>query len=122
MKGRFEADLPASVALSALEEIDEKITVTFRDYKPSICQLHDLKKPSSKSLMRQLKILTDIFPAEFGSIIKGKVRNTGHYKALFRNLQKDVTMVEIKYAGTGRIFGHLVTDYFCVVAIRLQHY
>lgn len=133
--------IPASVATnSAIPETSadlENYRLIFDYYKKSLCELHLISDTSrTNKLIDQLKEIANCTCKTIVSknIIRDSINNSGDYKALYKGLPPDATLLEASIAGTGRLFFFTVDNapvayngtmipqnYCCLVAIKNAH-
>jgi len=128
------AKLPERVALP--EHLhSQNYQLNFEQYKHAECQLHMLAANTAEALVMKLSQLTQNNSRSIGAtkLIRDNTARDGAYKALYKGLGSDIEIKEIQFAGTGRIFCHLVNDhpdpddnkrvsnYCCLIAIKTEH-
>lgn len=122
--------IPASVAISPLfNELREYLTsenykLIFASYNYDQCELHRLTNTSkSRALIQLFNRITKTNKSNMptSGIIRNNVRNSGQYCSLFKTIPPDTELKEADFAGEGRVFFYLVQNYFCIVAIQVQH-
>lgn len=105
------------------EEGEKKIVVVFENYNQTQCELCKLDEVSARALTSKLKYLTSIAVKDLSGsgLIRGDVHDDGDYSGLYSNLEQDITLKEIEFAGEGRFFGFFKNEFFSLIAIWVKH-
>lgn len=136
VEGEDNVKIPANVARSPSlpDYLDGKnYQLIFEEYNHRECEIPSLDNKSTKALIGKLNEITRVNSRSIASttLIRDRVIDSGDYASLFRNLEADIDLFEIKYAGSGRIICYFidewthsdktVSNYCCIVAILRQH-
>lgn len=133
--------IPEAVATnSAIPETSadlENYRLIFDYYNKSICELHLISDVArTNKLITQFKTISESNSKNLHTknVIRDSVYNSGDYKAFYKGLPKDVTVLEASIAGTGRLFFFTVNNapvdyngtlipqnYCCIVAVKNEH-
>lgn len=125
-----KAPIPAEVAIGTFGDLQERkskeenFRLVFATYLHSQCQLSQINKASqTKALIRLLDKITNTSQKTISAsgVIRGNIYSDGPYKALFKNLPKDVELSEAQFAGTGRLYFYTFKDLFCIIVIQIHH-
>lgn len=118
---------PIVAVNSSIPDTDElsekKIVIIFENYNQSECELARLDETSAKALTHKLQHLTSIKVKELPSsgLIRDDISDDGDYHNLYKNLEPDITLKEIKFAGDSRFFGFFKGEYFSLITIWVNH-
>jgi len=131
--------IPSSVAVKdtlpdTLSYLDgNNYQLIFERYNSKDCEIYAVDAKSSKLLIAKFNEITRVNSRTIAetSLKRGKVYNNGNYASLFKGLEDDIELVEVKYAGEGRIICYFIdeyphstdniSNYCCVVAILRKH-
>lgn len=123
--------VPANAAIN--QNIDELLTehvsaanfrLIFSEYKNNCCEVHKMtQKTKVKALMHKLAQITKYSPITIAqaNLYRDNVERDCEYGRLYANLPEDVSIKEMEFAETGRIFFYTYRNYFCIVAITQTH-
>lgn len=116
--------IPSVFTLLPDDDPEQKIiTVHFRPMSLNNKEITGIQKETAKSLIHKLLEIntTTKSVAQQSGLIRDRVPNSGEYAFLYSGLSPDVEILEIKFSGTGRIFGFFTQATFNIVCIRTLH-
>lgn len=130
--------IPAKVALQptlpdTMMNLDgSEYQLVFQNYNNDDCELHKLDKADAKALVKKFAAITSFNSTSIKStnLVRDKVEPTGAYESLYKGLEPDIELREIKFHETGRIMAYFIDNhmyaeraasYCCVVAVLTKH-
>ncbi len=121
--------IPKTAAISETirDYANEKVVLSFEQYKQGYCRIHKLQKPEVKHLTSELKKMSSTLTKHFrhqhiSRIACKPVHRSGEYVTLFDGLSPDIDeILEVDYTSAGRVFGFLFQNTFNVVAVAKEH-
>lgn len=103
---------------------DTNMAIVFDRYNHNECELHKFTRPDeTKKLIKKFNVITSCDPSTLSStgLIKDNIERRGGYLSLYDGIEDDITLKEIQFTNTGRIFFFRVRRCFYIVAIKNRH-
>lgn len=117
--------IPPILTVASIEEDPEQefITIRLRPGCLNDTEKEQIQREAAKALVHKLMEIGTMMrgTAQRCGVIRDKVPNQEEYAFLYADLSPDVEILEIQYAGTGRIFGFFTGSTFNVVCVRVNH-
>ncbi len=131
--------IPSSVATEpslpdTLSYLDgNNYQLIFERYNHKECELPSLDEKGVKALIGKFNEVTRVNNRTIAgtSLLKHKIKNGGDYASLFKGLEDDIELYEVKYAGEGRIMCYFInqyphndettSNYCCIITILKKH-
>ncbi len=100
----------------------KKFLLCFDHLNERECKLDSFNPSRARALIQTLKQITDCEVRHRHTIIRDKINNVpGPYLSLFSNLTPDVSLFEIEFSGSGRIFFFDFMEKINIVSIEDTH-
>jgi hypothetical protein len=96
----------------------------FASYKFSSCELHRFSDSSTtKSLIERFTEITKYSGRTFqqSGLLQPVIKDSTEYRDLLDSIPPDTSLFHIDVGKTARLFYYTVANFFCIVAVTLNH-